>query len=180
MHSSSQALPIVAPRLDPAMALGIVALRVGLGLVYLTNGLSKLTGFGGIHPFPGFLITFGGARGIIAHDVQTHPIHLYRDFILNTVVPNWNLFGGVVVLGELFVGVCLVLGLLSPLAALVGAGFQLHLNFANWGNNIWAWEYAVEWIPLIALAFMHSGHYWGLDPWLVRRLPVRLRRWPFV
>jgi len=161
------------------MALAIAGLRIGFGLIYLTDGLAKLTGFGGIHPFPGFLITGSGARGIIIHNVQTHPVHLYRDFILQTVVPNWGLFGTLVTAGELFVGICLVLGILSPLAALLGAGMALHINFSDWGNNSWMWEEAVEWIPLVALAFLHPGHYWGLDGRLATRLPESLRRWPF-
>lgn len=175
-----EGLSAPAPRVDRAMALAIAGLRIGFGLVFLTNGFAKLTGFDGIHPFPGFLITKASAKGIITFDVQKHPFHPYRSLILHTIVPHWNLFGSLVMLGELFVGVCLVLGVLAPLAALIGAAFQLHLNFANIGNNIWVWEYAVEWMPLLALAFLHAGRYYGLDDWLERRLPRALCRWPFV
>lgn len=158
-----------------AFAFGLVLLRVGLGLVFLTNGIAKLTGWDGVHPFPGFLITLEGARGSTEYNAQTHPVRLYYDFIHDFLLPNWAFFGPMITLTELFIGVSLVLGLLSPLGALVGAGFALHLNFMNWDRNIWMWEYAVEWLPLMALALMRPGRYWGLDQLLARRVPW----WPF-
>jgi uncharacterized membrane protein YphA (DoxX/SURF4 family) len=158
---------------------GIAVIRVGLGLVFLTNGLAKLAGWDGIHPFPGFLITSDGARGILEHDVQTHPIGIYKDVIDDVVLANWSVFKIILMLSELFIGVTLVTGAFANLGALVGAGFALHLNFANWDRNIWAWEYAVEWLPLIGLVLIGSGRYFGLDAWSAKLLPPPLRRWPF-
>lgn len=169
-----------APPIDRAMALAIVFLRIGFGFVYFTNGIAKLTGWDGIHPFPGFLITRESAKGIIQHDVQTNPLHIYKSFILNGVVPHWGVWGIIIMLGELAVGICLILGAFTPIMALFGAAMQIHLNFADWGNNIFMWDYAAYWIPLLALAFFHAGRYWGLDSWIADLLPARLRRWPLV
>lgn len=167
--------PAPLPALEArALTAGIAMIRVLLGLVFLTNGIAKLTGWSGIHPFPGFLITLEGARGSTEFNAQTHPVQLYFDFVHTVLLPNWELFGPLITLTELFIGVTLVLGVLTPLGALVGAGFALHLNFMNWDRNIWMWEYAVEWVPLTALAIMRAGRFWGLDSRLARRLP----RWP--
>lgn len=163
--------------MNPTFA--IAFLRIGFGLVFLTNGIAKLTGWDGIHPFPGFLINLEGAKGILEFDVQTHPVGFYKSFIDEVVLPNFGLFGALLTLTELFVGITLLAGAFTSLGALVGAALMLHLNFANWDRNIWAWEYAVEWVPLIALAFLAAGRYWGLDNWISERLPPASRRWPF-
>jgi uncharacterized membrane protein YphA (DoxX/SURF4 family) len=157
---------------------GIALIRVGFGFVFLTNGLAKLTGWDGINPFPGFLITSDGARGILEFDTQSHPVGLYKDFIDDVVLANWSLFSTMLTLGELFIGVTLVSGAFANLGAVAGALFALHLNFANWDRNVWAWEYAVEWLPLIGLLLIGSGRYLGLDDWASKLLPARLRRWP--
>lgn len=164
---------------NSAAGAAIAFMRIGFGLVFLTHGIAKLTGWDGIHPFPGFLIDYEGARGILAHDVSTHPVALYKDFIDNVVLANYDsLFGPMLTLSELFIGLALVTGAFASAAALMGAGFALHLNFANWDRNVWAWEYAVEWIPLLSLSVLSAGRHWGLDGWVGRRLPKVLRRWP--
>jgi len=182
MTETARAAPFAAmPAWRASLVAGGIALiRVGLGLVFLTNGLAKLTGFDGIHPFPGFLITSEGARGILEFDVQTHPVGIYKDLIDDVVLANWSVFSVLLTAGELFIGVTLVSGAFANLGAIAGALFVLHLNFANWDRNIWAWEYAVQWIPCIGLLLIGSGRYLGLDAWAARLLPPPLRRWPIV
>lgn len=155
--------------------LGLTIIRVGFGLVFLTNGIAKLPGqFDGVHPFPGFLITRDGARGSLEFNTMTHPVGLYKRFVDDVLLPNWGVVGGLLTATEIVIGVCLIVGLLTPIAALLGAGFALHLNFMVWDRNVWMWEYAVEWMPLLGLALMRAGRYWGLDALLARRFP----RWP--
>lgn len=172
--------PALNPSANPAWQerlfyLGMTVIRAGFGLVFLTNGIAKLPGqWDGIHPFPGFLITRDGARGILQADTQTHPVGVYKRIIDDVVLANWGAFSGLLTVTELLVGICLLLGLFTPIAALVGMGFYLHLNFAVWDRNVWAWEYAVEWMPMIGLALMRAGRYWGLDARLARRFP----QWP--
>lgn len=160
------------------VAFGVALMRIGFGLVFLTNGIAKVTGWDGIHPFPGFLINFDGAKGILAFDVQTHPIGPYKDFIDNVVLENFTFFGVLLTITEISIGLMLVTGAFANIGAMIGALSILHLNFANWDRNIWAWEYAVEWIPLIALVLIGSGRYLGLDEASSKLLPPPLRRWP--
>lgn len=166
------------PAVDSRVSYGIALLRVTLGAVFLTNGLAKATGWDGIHPFPGFLIDLDGARAILTHDVQTHPVAAYKAFIDEVVLANFAVFGPLLAASEIVIGLMLVTGAFANLAAIGGALFALHLNFANWDRNIWAWEYAVEWIPLIALVLIGSGRHLGLEAASARLLPRRLRRWP--
>src|SRR5215207_10316944 len=85
--------------------LGMTILRVGFGLVYLTNGLAKLPGFENkIPPFKGFLIDRDGARSILESDSSGHPVGIYRDFVEDVILANWGFFGALVTVTELFIG----------------------------------------------------------------------------
>ena len=163
-----------------AFRFAIAFLRVGFGLVFLTNGLAKLTGWDGIHPFPGYLIDYDGARNILHANTSSHPVGLYKDVIDNVVLDHYTPFGIALTATELFIGLSLVSGAFSSLGALVGAGFALNINFSTWDRNPWAWEAAVEWMPLIALAFLAAGRCYGLDQAVATHLPKRLRRWPII
>jgi uncharacterized membrane protein YphA (DoxX/SURF4 family) len=85
-------------------------LRVGLGLVYFTNGLAKLPGFENkVPPFRGFLIDRDGARSILESDTSGHPIGIYRDLVEDVILAHWGFFGALVTVTELLIGVCLIL-----------------------------------------------------------------------
>ncbi len=140
----------------------IAVLRIFFGLVFLTNGVAKL--IPGLSHLPGgyFLIDSAGARSIITHNASHHPVGLYHDLVFNFLVPNWGLFGPIVGLTETSAGVLLVLGLASRVGALLAAVLSLHIQFSD-ANGPWLYEYSVEWIPLLCLAFMQAGKTWGLD-----------------
>ena len=148
----------------------IAILRIFFGLVFLTNGLAKL--IPGIAHLPGgyFLIDSDGARSILQHNAKHHPVALYHDLVFNFLVPNWSLIGPFVGLTETVAGLMLTLGLASWAGALLAAGLSFHIQFSD-ANGPWLFEYAVEYIPLICLAFMHSDTTWGLDSRLAARNP---------
>lgn len=149
----------------------IAVLRIFFGIVFLTNGLAKLVP--GIAHLPGgyFLIDSDGARSIIQHNARHHPVGLYHDLVFNFLLPNWSLIGPFVGLTETVAGLMLTLGLASWAGALLAAGLSFHIQFSD-ANGPWLFEYAVEYIPLICLAFMHSGQTWGLDSRLAARIPL--------
>ena len=147
---------------DDAMLRAIAVLRIFFGVVYVTNGLSKLVP--GIAHLPGgyFLIDSQGAKSIIQHNAAHHPVALYHDLVFDVFVPNWSVFGLLVAVAELTAGVLLLLGLASWVGALLAALLSLHVQFSD-ASGPWLYEYAVEWVPLLCLAFMRSGRTWGLD-----------------
>ena len=158
---------------DQLMALGMVIIRVGFGLVFLTNGVAKLPGFGNkIPPFKGFLIGYDGARSILEADTAGHPVAPYKWLVDNVLLAHFSIFGPLVTVTEIGVGLLLVLGAFTPLAALVGFTFIAHLQFANiHRGDKWLWEYAIEWMPLLSIALLRAGRYWGVDSRLARRFP---------
>lgn len=162
-----------------AFGVGIAVFRIILGLVFLTNGLSKV-GFD-FPVLPGFLIDYDGAKGILAHNIQDHPVGVYKDFVQNVILDNYTPFGILLTVTELAVGVMLVSGAFANVGALIGAGSILHINFSTldgWHTGPWAWEEAPLWGGLLLLAIIGAGRYYGLDPRVTAMLPPRLRRWP--
>ena len=153
----------------------IAVLRIFFGVVFLSNGLSKLVP--GIAHLPGgyYLIDSQGAKSIIQHNAAHHPVALYHDLVFNVMVPNWSVFGPLVGVAETTAGVLLVLGLASSLGALLAALLSLHVQFSD-ATGPWLYEYAVEWVPLLCLVFMRAGRTWGLDGALAPGRPGWQRR----
>src|SRR5262244_1204086 len=53
----------------------------------------------------------------------------YKSFLINVVVPHRELFGYLVTSGEILIGLCLVLGLLTRLSSIVGIFMLLNYYF---------------------------------------------------
>jgi uncharacterized membrane protein YphA (DoxX/SURF4 family) len=167
---------------SPWFGRAIATLRVFFGVVYLHNGLAKI-----LPPVPGlwpdtpigFVIQATGQRSaysILQYDVVTlkHPVEPYRALVQDVILPNFAPFGFAVGVTETVVGALLILGLLTPIAAVVAALMSLHLQFATLWDDMWVYEYAIEWLPLLCLAALRAGRWYGLD---ARFAPNR-RRWP--
>jgi uncharacterized membrane protein YphA (DoxX/SURF4 family) len=159
----------------------MAALRIYFGVVYLHNGLAKiLPRVPNLWPDTplGFVINAEGnrsAESIMTYEVITrgHPIEPYRSFIEGVVLPNFGFFGFSIGLLEVVVGFLLILGLLTPVAALLAAGMALHLQFVTLWNDKWIYEYSLEWLPLLCLAAFRAGRWHGLDA----RFARTRRRW---
>ena len=151
-----------AVEIGPLFGLGLAVLRIFFGVVFLSNGLAKF--FPAIAHTPiGFLIDNAGAKGILVFYAHKNQVGLYRNLVDQVIVPNWALFGVAEAVVEVVIGLLLVLGLLTPLAGLIAALLQLHLQFASLFSNQWVFEYSVEWIPLLVLAAVRAGRWYGLD-----------------
>lgn len=148
--------------LSPLFGRAIAALRIWFGIVFLTNGLAKFIPSIAKTPV-GFLIDLNGAKGILIFYAHRNPVPPYRSLVDQLIAPNWSLFGPAEAVVEVVVGVLLIVGLFATLAALVGALLQLHLQFASLWSNQWVFEYSVEWVPLLVLAAIHAGRWFGLD-----------------
>lgn len=167
---------------DRLFGWAMAALRGFFGLVYLHNGLAKiLPPISGLWPDTpiGFVINAVGnrsAQSILQFEVvtQQHPIEPYRSLVEQVILPNFGAFGFAVGATETIVGILLILGLLTPIAAVVGALMALHLQFATLWNDKWIYEYSVEWVPLLCLAAFRAGRWHGLDA----RFAATRARWP--
>lgn len=157
---------------DTALLLGryrtaLVVLRSFLGVVYLTNGLAKLFGWHAvtIGTWHTYLINRDDALGIQKSNTATAPWPLHD--LGNVVISNWGAFQWLLTLGELTIGLGLLLGLLSRLSALGGLMLALAPFAFTLGNSgTWTYDYLFEPIGLLTLLMAPSLP--GLDsrlPW---------------
>jgi uncharacterized membrane protein YphA (DoxX/SURF4 family) len=164
---------------------GMAALRVFAGIILFANGLAKLTGERNVDVgwYRGFLIVRNEARNILQFEVNERGetgtrVPYLKDLVNDHILPNWEVYQWVVTWTELGVGLLLIVGLASRGAALAALLFHGFLALVYLSSNRWMFEQPHEYIPVLILAIVPSGRYWGLDGLLLRRFPA-LRRWPF-
>lgn len=106
-----------------------------------------------------------------------NPWHFYRDFLLSVVLPHVSVFSYVTLVGNVLVGVCLLLGLLTPYSALLGVFLNINYGLAaGWMDRS---DYALNGLLLAAEIVIISeaaGRMAGLDALLAARAPKRARR----
>jgi len=103
---------------------GMVWVRILVGAVWLNGGLEKL-----LNPsFPRQFATSLQAGGFIT---QAPPF--FQDFMRSTVVPNAELVAQLMRAGELTLGIVLILGLLTNLAALGSIGLSAVIMLSQGG-----------------------------------------------
>ena len=137
-------------------------LRIAAGVSLLTSGLQKLAWFGGTAPLDQKLTDWAAHPGIAA-------VGRYLAF----ATAHHGLFARLVVLGELGLGVLLILGFLTPLAAIVAFLMVAQFQFAS--SQMFAMSYLRGQAPLAyllvypVLFFGRAGTALGLDGMLARR-----------
>jgi uncharacterized membrane protein YphA (DoxX/SURF4 family) len=139
----------------------LVILRVYLGVIFLNAALPKLQ-----QDFTPGLIGFVQQVGL----TRGHPF--YRPFLEQVVLPNAGFFAALVAGSELFVGVTLILGLMTRFSASVALILALNYLFAK---GAWFWTPSSNDAAFIAVALAllvgAAGRTLGLDSFLARRWP---------
>jgi thiosulfate dehydrogenase (quinone) large subunit len=149
---------------------GMVWVRVLVGAVWLNGGIEKL-----LNPsFPRQFVDSLAVGGFVS---QASPF--FRGFMQGTVVPNAELFAQVVRTGELTLGLALILGFLTNLAAvgsvILSVAIQLSAGGVRLGTGLGAPEFITinVLVVLISLGILFSSAAKGLsvDAGLARRRP---------
>lgn len=179
--SASPPEPLVSPA---ALGYGLAVLRLFMGIVFLANGFTKVTGERVVEIgwYLGVLISRDEARNILQFEVnernRTGTMVPYLKRVVNEfILPNWDTMQWVVTWTEVGVGLLLILGFLTRGAALAGLLFQLFLALVYASSGRWMFEQPHEYVPLFILAIVPAGRYLGVDRLLLRDRPA-LRRWP--
>jgi len=142
-------------------------LRVYVGYTWLQAGLHKLTDPNWFGANAGTSIS-GFFRGVLAKASAENPTvqGWYASFIENVAMPNATFFSYLVVLGEVLVGLALIVGIFTTFAALMGALMNLNFMLAGTLSSnpvLFALEAVIIWGGLAA-------GYYGLDyfvrPWV--------------
>jgi thiosulfate dehydrogenase (quinone) large subunit len=106
---------------------GMVWVRVLVGAVWLNGAIEKL-----LNPeFPQQFAASLQAGGFVS---QAPPF--FQEFMRSTVIPNAELFAQLMRAGELALGVALILGLLTNLAALGSVGLSIVIILSQGGVRL--------------------------------------------
>ena len=148
-----------------------LVVRVYLGYLWLVAGWEKLVDPSGawVGSKAGAAVA-GFAQGAMQQTAGAHPqvTGWYAGFLKNVVVPNAAAFSYLVTFGEFMVGLALILGLFTGIAAFFGGFMNASYIFAGvTGANPLMFILAT-WL---VLAWRVAG-YWGLDRWALPRLGV--------
>ena len=149
---------------------GMVWVRVLVGALWLNGGIEKLLN-------PDFPRQFADTLEVGGFVSQAPPF--FRDFMQSTVVPNAELFAQLVRAGELTVGVALILGFLTNLAAVGSVALSILILLSGGGVRLGTGLGAPEFITInvlvalisLVILFSPAAKQVSLDLGLARRSP---------
>jgi thiosulfate dehydrogenase [quinone] large subunit len=144
-----------------------LVVRLYLGYEWLSAGLTKLGAPAWTGDSAGAAVT-GFAKGALAKAGGEHPdvTGWYAGFLNGFVIPNAGLFGWLVTIGELAVGIALILGVLTGIAAFFG--IVMNANYLLAGT-VSTNPILIILGTLLVLAWRNAG-WIGLDRWLLPAL----------
>ena len=157
---------------DRAVAL----LRVVVGAWFVKAVWTKVSVAVGAVPYPIVsprFIAFHPKR--VAEFAAGNPIGWYKDFLETTVLPHAALFATLQTIGEVAVGVGLLFGVLTRLAAVLGLFLALNFGLATQWMSFGQQGFHVLLITsMVIFLITGAGRRWGFDHWLRR---TRALRW---
>ncbi len=125
----------------------------------------------------------GGLQRAITSYLNEQSVAFYKPFLASVVQPHITAWAYIIGIGELLIGISLLIGLLVRVSSVFGAIHMLSLTLATWngaGSSDY-WRIAgnqLGHIPLLLLLviffFCDAGATWGLDGKL--RRPGKRRR----
>jgi thiosulfate dehydrogenase [quinone] large subunit len=171
--------------LDRKHALAIAFGRVVIGIIFLWAGLEKIIGEGlGTWSAKGFLqFATGGSlgwpfvSGEIAEGTVFNPSH---DFWVSLAGNDaaMTLIGLLVPLGQVGIGIALILGILTRFGAAMGTLMMLFFFVAAWDFAFGIVNQHLTYAVVTAgLGVIGAGNYYGLDASIGRSVSPGIRRW---
>ena len=154
-------------------AVSIALLRIVVGLYFAKALVTKLSVVlvGGFVPVPETSARWLAAMPhIVARQASANPLLFYKQFLEGVVLPHATLFAHLTAWGEAAVGVGLTLGLLTPIAALVGLFLVMSYGLATqWMSPEQRGFHLVLGAAMLAFLLARAGQTWGLDGWIGER-----------
>jgi thiosulfate dehydrogenase (quinone) large subunit len=172
---------------DKGHALGVAVLRIAVGIIFLWAGLEKLLGTAA----PGFssagFLKFATAGTLSWPFVTGEPA---KDAVFNPTQSFWVGLAGnaqvlsvidtLVVFGEISIGICLILGLATRFASLMGTLMMLVFFVAAWDFAYGIVNQHLTYAVVTAfIGYIGAGNYFGLDATLARNMSPALKKWIF-
>ncbi len=159
----------------------IAVLRIVVGAWFLKAVWTKLgvEFLWGVVPYPAVsqrFLAFHPKR--VAEFAVGNPVVWYKDFLEGVVVPHSRVFATLQAYAEAAVGLGLVLGLLTGLAALVGLFLSLNYGLATqWMSFGQQGFHVLLTTAMVICLGARAGRAWGIDGWILAGCGGRRQRW---
>lgn len=170
---------------DRTHALAVAIGRIVIGVIFLWAGLEKIIGAGlGTWSAKGFLqFATGGSlgwpfvRGEVPEGTVFNPTHdLWVSLAGNETA--MTIIGFVVPLGQVGIGIALILGLLTRFGAAMGSLMMLFFFVAAWDFQFGIVNQHLTYaVVTLGLGVVGAGHYYGLDGVIGKGMGGGIRRW---
>ncbi len=146
----------------------VALLRIALGVLFVKASWGKVMSGGDWTPL----------RFLEHHISEGNTFAFFRPFVEGVAIPNHVLFGYLVAYGELFIGIALILGVMTRLASLFGILMMFSFVWTK-GLAFWsAGNYDALWIMMFAtLMFCGAGRVLGIDRVLFARFGDKRWLW---
>jgi len=143
-----------------------LVVRLYVGYVWLTSGWKKVNSDAWTGENAGAAVK-GFMQGALAKAEEGKDVSAwYAAFLEHFVIPNAKVFSYVVAFGEVLVGLGLILGLLTGIAAFCGSLMNVSFLFAGTVSSNPLLFVLATWL---VLAWKNAGWY-GLDRWALPKL----------
>jgi thiosulfate dehydrogenase [quinone] large subunit len=147
----------------------LAVLRIAIGAWFTKAVFSKLgvTLLRGVLPVPTASERWLRVMpALVVKYADGNPVGFFRDFLERTVVPHGAAFAQLTALGEVAVGLGLVFGGFTTLAAAAGLFLVLNYGLAvQWQSSA---EHGFHYLlitSLVVILATCAGRVWGLDGW---------------
>jgi thiosulfate dehydrogenase (quinone) large subunit len=135
-------------------------LRLYIGYTWVTAGFGKITNDAWVGENAGTALK-GFMSGVLATATEGGVAGWYASFLESVVIPNAAIFSYMVAFGELLIGLGLIVGLLTGIAAFFGALMNMSFLLAG---TVSSNPVMLLIAMLLVLAWKVAGWY-GLDRW---------------
>lgn len=163
--------------IHPARAIAVLRIVVGAWFVKAVWTKLALAYAAGVIPYPVVsprFVAFQPKR--VAEFAAGNPVGWYKEFLERAVLPDAATFATLQAYGEAAVGLGLILGLLTGVTAVVGLFLALNYGLATQWMSFGQQGFHVLLITSMLLFLLtRAGRVWGIDGWLLARMPNQ--RW---
>ena len=109
---------------------------------------------------------------LVGKYAEGNPIGFFKEFLLNTVVPNSHVYAQLTAFGEAAVGLGLVFGCCTTLAAAIGLVLVVNYGLAvQWQGSAQQGFHYMLITTLVAILGARAGRTWGVDGWVRAHRP---------
>ncbi len=142
----------------------LLPIRIYVGYEWLQAGIEKVGSPAWTGSQAGAAVR-GFAQGALAKTAGEHPDvqGWYAWFLREVVIPNSALFGWLVAWGEVLVGIALILGFLTGVAAFFGGVMNANYLLAGTVST----NPILLALELVLIVGWRPAGWWGLDRWII-------------